>query len=31
MHIDPAQLAAVGRMGGVAYVSTRDRFEIARG
>ena len=31
MHIDPAKLAAVGRMGGAAYVSTRDRFELARG
>jgi flavin reductase (DIM6/NTAB) family NADH-FMN oxidoreductase RutF len=31
MHIDPAKLAAVGRMGGAAYVTTRDRFELARG
>ena len=25
------RLVAVGRMGGAAYVSTRDRFELARG
>ena len=31
MHIDPAKLRAVGRMGGNWYTSTRDRFELERG
>jgi flavin reductase (DIM6/NTAB) family NADH-FMN oxidoreductase RutF len=31
MHVDPATLAAVGRLGGSAYVTTRDRFDVARG
>jgi flavin reductase (DIM6/NTAB) family NADH-FMN oxidoreductase RutF len=30
-HIDPARLAAVGRMGGTGYTSTRDRFDIPLG
>jgi flavin reductase (DIM6/NTAB) family NADH-FMN oxidoreductase RutF len=30
-HIDPDKLAAIGRMGGIGYVSTRDRFEIPLG
>ena len=28
MHVDPARLAAIGRMAGNDYVRTRDRFEI---
>lgn len=31
MHVDPATLRAVGRMGGSAYARTRDRFELERG
>lgn len=31
MHIDPARLDAVGRMGGLGYARTRDRFELPRG
>lgn len=31
LRIDPARLAAVGRMGGLGYVTTRDRFELPRG
>lgn len=31
MHIDADKLAAIGRMGGAAYVTTRDRFEMPRG
>jgi len=31
MHIDAAKLAAIGRMGGASYVTTRDRFEMPRG
>ena len=31
MHIDPAKLAAVGRMGGLGYTRTRDRFELPFG
>ena len=31
MHIDPAQLRAVGRMGGQWYARTGDRFELERG
>jgi flavin reductase (DIM6/NTAB) family NADH-FMN oxidoreductase RutF len=27
-HIDPAKLDAVGRMGGLGYTRTRDRFEL---
>ncbi|MDX2115315.1 MAG: flavin reductase family protein [Planctomycetota bacterium] len=30
-HIDPAQLDAVGRMAGLTYCSTRDRFDIPWG
>lgn len=30
-HIDPAKLAAVGRMGGLGYTRTRDRFELPMG
>ncbi len=30
-HIDPAKLAAVGRMGGLGYARTRDRFELPMG
>lgn len=28
MHVDPAKLAAIGRMGGLGYCTTRDRFEM---
>lgn len=28
--MDPAQLDAVGRMGGIAYTTTNDRFELTR-
>lgn len=28
--IDPAQLAVVGRLGGIAYTATTDRFELTR-
>lgn len=31
MHIDPAKLRAVGRMGGQWYMRTGDRFELERG
>jgi len=31
MHIDPAKLRAVGRMGGAWYARTGDRFELERG
>lgn len=31
MHIDPAMLRAVGRMGGQWYARTGDRFELERG
>lgn len=31
MHVDPARLAAVGRMGGLGYSRTRDRFELPMG
>jgi flavin reductase (DIM6/NTAB) family NADH-FMN oxidoreductase RutF len=31
MHIDPARLRAVGRMGGSWYARTGDRFELERG
>ncbi|UYV12640.1 MAG: flavin reductase family protein [Phycisphaera sp.] len=30
-HTDAARLAAFGRMGGPAYCTTRDRFELSRG
>jgi hypothetical protein len=29
-HIDPEKLRAIGRMGGIAYCRTRDRFEMVR-
>lgn len=31
LHIDPAKLAAIGRMGGLGYSRTRDRFEMHPG
>lgn len=31
MHIDPAKLQAIGRMGGSGYTRTRDRFELPMG
>lgn len=31
LHIDPAKLDAIGRMGGAGYCTTRDRFELPRG
>ncbi len=30
-HIDPVKLAAIGRMGGIGYTRTRDRFEMPMG
>lgn len=30
-HVDPAMLDAIGRMGGLGYCSTRDRFDIPWG
>lgn len=30
-HIDPAKLAAIGRMGGIGYTRTRDRFDMPMG
>lgn len=30
-HVDPAKLAAIGRMGGLGYCTTRDRFEMPMG
>lgn len=30
-HTDPAKLDAIGRMGGLAYTRTRDRFEMPMG
>lgn len=30
-HVDPARLAAIGRMGGRGYCRTRDRFEMPMG
>lgn len=30
-HTDPAKLAAIGRMGGLGYCRTRDRFEMPMG
>jgi len=31
LHIDPASLDAIGRMGGTSYSTTRDRFEMPMG
>lgn len=31
MRVDPAKLDAVGRMGGIGYVRTRDRFDLPVG
>lgn len=31
LHIDPAVLDAIGRMGGQSYCTTRDRFDVPRG
>lgn len=31
LHIDPSILDAIGRMGGNAYCTTRERFELPRG
>lgn len=31
MHVDPAKLAAVGRLGGITYARTRDRFDLPVG
>jgi flavin reductase (DIM6/NTAB) family NADH-FMN oxidoreductase RutF len=31
LHIDPDRLAAIGRMGGLGYCRTRDRFEMPMG
>jgi len=31
MHIDPESLRAVGRMGGITYTRTRDRFDVPVG
>ena len=31
LHTDPARLAAIGRMGGMTYCRTRDRFEMPMG
>ncbi len=31
MHVDPDKLRAIGRMGGLGYTTTRDRFEMPRG
>jgi len=30
-HVDPAMLDAIGRMGGMSYSTTRDRFEMPMG
>jgi flavin reductase (DIM6/NTAB) family NADH-FMN oxidoreductase RutF len=30
MAVDPARLAAIGRLGGIAYTKTSDRFELVR-
>jgi flavin reductase (DIM6/NTAB) family NADH-FMN oxidoreductase RutF len=30
-HVDPARLAAVGRMGGLGYCRTRERYELPMG
>lgn len=31
LRVDPERLRAVGRMGGLTYVTTRDRFDVPRG
>jgi len=31
LHVDPERLRAVGRMGGIGYVTTRDRYEMPLG
>ena len=31
LHVEPALLDAIGRMGGSGYTTTRDRFEMPRG
>ena len=31
LHTDPAALDAIGRMGGLGYCTTRDRFEMPMG
>ena len=31
LHIDPARLGAIGRMGGLMYARTRDRFQMPTG
>jgi flavin reductase (DIM6/NTAB) family NADH-FMN oxidoreductase RutF len=31
LHVDPARLQAIGRMGGIGYTTTRDRFEMPMG
>ncbi len=31
LHIDPEKVRAIGRMGGLGYCTTRDRFEMPRG
>jgi flavin reductase (DIM6/NTAB) family NADH-FMN oxidoreductase RutF len=31
MHVDPAALDAIGRMGGLGYARTRDRFDLPMG
>jgi flavin reductase (DIM6/NTAB) family NADH-FMN oxidoreductase RutF len=31
LRVDPEQLRAVGRMGGIGYTSTRDRYELPVG
>jgi flavin reductase (DIM6/NTAB) family NADH-FMN oxidoreductase RutF len=31
LHVDPVQLAAIGRMGGQGYCRTTDRFDMPRG
>lgn len=30
-HVDPARLDAIGRMSGLGYCTTRDRFDLVRG
>jgi flavin reductase (DIM6/NTAB) family NADH-FMN oxidoreductase RutF len=31
LHVDPAKLDAIGRMGGLGYCTTRDRFDLPMG
>ena len=31
LHLDPAVLDLVGRMGGLSYCRTRDRFDLRMG